>query len=139
YRVNMDSQWDERAMQVFHATGTTHAVTGIEFFGRGKTIGGATTIEASVVALNANLQPTSTYATATISTAIGDTAYQYRIVNFNTPAYVTGLYGIVLRTTNPGSKLTIFTTDVDDPFNLYEGEALINDDGFGYDFVPNYT
>lgn len=139
YRVNMDSQWDERAMQVFDAGASTHAVTGIEFFGRGKTIGGATTIEASVVALDANLQPTSTYATATISTAIGDTAYQYRIVNFNTPANVTGLYGIVLRTTNSGSKLTIFTTDVDDPYNLYEGESLINDDGFGYDFVPNYT
>lgn len=139
YRVNMDSQWDERAMQVFDAGASTHAVTGIEFFGRGKTIGGATTIEASVVALDANFQPTSTYATATISTAIADTAYQYRIVNFNTPANVTGLYGIVLRTTNSGSKLTIFTSDVDDPYNLYEGESLIYDDGYGYDFVPSYT
>lgn len=139
YVLGFSKTWNEKVMQTFDAGTASHSVTGIEFYGRGKTTGGSTTIEAQVVSLDANDQPLTVLATTSVTYTVSDTVYKYRIINFNNPATVTGKYGIILAASNTGGVLSIFTSDIDDPASIYEGESLIYDDGYGYEYVPDYT
>lgn len=106
-------QEDLEAMsQTFYHSGASMSVNGVEFLARvnANSITATVTMRASVWNVNASNIPTTQVTSGTV--VVSSTAFSWNVINFVSPAVMTGNYAIVLEPINTNAIIDIIVTDI---------------------------